>query len=409
MKVTVHDPLHFEVLDTGLGFTEGPVIADDGAVLIVDIDGGRVLRLDGGETTVVATPGGGPNGMALETPTTAIVANNGGFLWSDLEDGTRIPIDRSTHTNEPLGFSGGWIERVDLTSGAVTVLHRQCGGAALRGPNDLVFDEAGGLWFTDHGKGRHESLDRGGLYYVPPDGGAVRRSHSRCSAQTAWACRPTAGACTSQRRTAGGSGPGTSQDQVRWRPPVDRWRCVTAASAWRRRPTRSTRSPSRTTGGRDRRDHRWDRRDHSDGREATVHPVPGDMTTNIAFGGADRRRAVITLSRSGASVETTWPRPGLVVVGTSVTTVAEVLRGHATYDGDALYFEEHTWTYRQLVDEASRCPRLSSTFATAAALLTSACCSTMSRTTSSGSPLRPCREAWSWASTRPTVATGWHS
>ena len=37
-----------------------------------------------------------------------------------------------------------------------------------------------------------------------------------------------------------------------------------------------------------------------------------------------------------------------------MTTVAEVLRGRSTYDGDALYFEEHTWTYRQLVDEASR-------------------------------------------------------
>jgi len=37
-----------------------------------------------------------------------------------------------------------------------------------------------------------------------------------------------------------------------------------------------------------------------------------------------------------------------------VTTVAELLRGRSTYDGDALYFEEHTWTYRQLVDEASR-------------------------------------------------------
>lgn len=47
-----------------------------------------------------------------------------------------------------------------------------------------------------------------------------------------------------------------------------------------------------------------------DGAEIDVHPIPGDVTTNIAFGGADRRRAVITLSRSGRLVETTWPRPG---------------------------------------------------------------------------------------------------
>ena len=48
-----------------------------------------------------------------------------------------------------------------------------------------------------------------------------------------------------------------------------------------------------------------------DGRELDVHPIPGDVTTNIAFGGPDRRRAVVTLSRSGRLAETTWPRPGL--------------------------------------------------------------------------------------------------
>jgi gluconolactonase len=47
-----------------------------------------------------------------------------------------------------------------------------------------------------------------------------------------------------------------------------------------------------------------------DGAELDVHPIPGDVTTNIAFGGPDRRRAVISLSRSGRLAETTWPRPG---------------------------------------------------------------------------------------------------
>ncbi|HXZ61625.1 MAG TPA: SMP-30/gluconolactonase/LRE family protein, partial [Acidimicrobiales bacterium] len=174
MRVTVHDPLQFEVLARGLGFTEGPAIAGDGSVYAVDIDGGRVLRIADGDVAVVATPGGGPNGLALETATTAMVANNGGFLWSEVEGGIRIPIDRATHTNEPPDFTGGWIERVDLGTGDVSVLHRECEGHPLRGPNDLVFDEAGGLWFTDHGKGRRASVDRGGLYYVPPEGRVVQ-------------------------------------------------------------------------------------------------------------------------------------------------------------------------------------------------------------------------------------------
>jgi sugar lactone lactonase YvrE len=66
----VHEPLRFDVLAEGLGFPEGPVIEDDGSVLVVDIDGGRVLRVagggsdTGGGTSVVAEPGGGPNGLA---------------------------------------------------------------------------------------------------------------------------------------------------------------------------------------------------------------------------------------------------------------------------------------------------------------------------------------------------------
>ena len=50
-----------------------------------------------------------------------------------------------------------------------------------------------------------------------------------------------------------------------------------------------------------------------DGEELELLPVPGDVTTNVAFGGPDRRRAVVTLSRSGRVVETTWPRPGLAL------------------------------------------------------------------------------------------------
>jgi gluconolactonase len=50
-----------------------------------------------------------------------------------------------------------------------------------------------------------------------------------------------------------------------------------------------------------------------DGREVDVHPVPGDVTTNLAFGGPDGCRAFVTLSRSGRLAGVDWPRPGLVV------------------------------------------------------------------------------------------------
>jgi gluconolactonase len=311
VRTTIHDPLELEVLGSGLGFTEGPVIADDGAVHVVDIDGGRILRLAGGApAAVVAEPGGGPNGMAPETATTVLVANNGGFLWAEV-NGVRIPIDHPTHTNEPPGFTGGWIERVDLVSGTVTVLHRECDGRALRGPNDLVLDEAGGVWFTDHGKGRRASVDRGGLYYIPPDGSAVVEKafpllgpngvglspdHRRVYvAETftgrlwAWdleapgVIRPVGGSlavrhggvCVAATPYSFDSLAVEADGRVAIGAIADGIVVITP-----------------------------------DGAEIDVHPIAGDITTNIAFGGSDRRRAVITLSRSGRVVETTWPRPG---------------------------------------------------------------------------------------------------
>ena len=41
-----------------------------------------------------------------------------------------------------------------------------------------------------------------------------------------------------------------------------------------------------------------------------------------------------------------------------MTTAAAILRGRAEDDTTALYFEERVWTYRQLLEEASRCAQL---------------------------------------------------
>ena len=44
----------------------------------------------------------------------------------------------------------------------------KCGEHPLKGPNDLVFDRHGGLWFTDLGKRRARDMDVGGFYYIKP-------------------------------------------------------------------------------------------------------------------------------------------------------------------------------------------------------------------------------------------------
>jgi gluconolactonase len=312
-KTTIHEPLSFDVIAEGLGFPEGPVFDEDGSVLVVDIDGGRIVRVADGGTKVVATPGGGPNGMALERGGTAMVANNGGFLWTEV-NGIRIPIEHATHTNEPPGFTGGWMERVDLSSGAVTVLHREFDGRPLRGPNDLVFDEAGGLWFTDHGKGRLQSVDRAALCYVPPDGSGVRCvafpllgangvglspdnrmvyvSETHTGRLWAWDLDGPGEVRASEGSLAvrhGGYCVAATPYSFDSLAIEDDGRIVIGAIG----DGLVVITP--------------------DGREVDVHPIPGDVTTNIAFGASDRRRAVITLSRSGRLAETTWPRPGLAV------------------------------------------------------------------------------------------------
>lgn len=314
MKTTVREPLEFEVLAAGQGFTEGPVVTPDGTVYAVDIDQGRVLRVLEGTVDVVARPGGGPNGLALETPRTAIVANNGGFLWSEVEGAVRIPIDRSTHTNEPPGFAGGWLERVDLESGEVTVSHRQCAGRPFRGPNDLVFDEAGGLWFTDHGKGRHVSVDRGGLYYVPPDGSVVREVAFPLLGPNGVGLSPDGTKVYVSETHTGRlwvwnlAGPGEVHSSAGSLAVRHGGTCLAATPF-------SFDSLAIEADGRIAIGAIADGIVviTPDGAEAEVFPIPGDITTNIAFGGPDGRRAVLTLSRSGSVVETLWPRPGLVV------------------------------------------------------------------------------------------------
>ena len=51
---------------TGLRFPEGPVVMKDGSIVLVEIERQTLLRVgpDGGQQ-VVASPGGGPNGLAV--------------------------------------------------------------------------------------------------------------------------------------------------------------------------------------------------------------------------------------------------------------------------------------------------------------------------------------------------------
>jgi sugar lactone lactonase YvrE len=57
---------------------------------------------------------------------------------------------------------------------AIGILYTAAGKNRLKGPNDLVFDAAGGFYFTGLGKVCERDQDRGAVYYAKADGSMIR-------------------------------------------------------------------------------------------------------------------------------------------------------------------------------------------------------------------------------------------
>src|SRR5262249_42194008 len=135
-----------------VAYPEGLVARPDGWVGLVEVAGGRLMRVSpDGQVSVVATLGGGPNGAAIGPDGAIYVCNNGG-------------LSRQSRT-----FPA--IQRVEPDSGRVDVLYTECDGQPLGSPNDLVFDQTGGFWFTE--------FTGGALCYARPDGTEIRRVVTR--------------------------------------------------------------------------------------------------------------------------------------------------------------------------------------------------------------------------------------
>ncbi len=298
-----------EMIASGLRFPEGPVAMPDGSIILTEIESGYITRIapDGSKSKIAET-GGGPNGLALGPDGKLYCCNNGGFEWQD-ENDFLVPHGIAKD------YSGGSIQRIDIETGAVETLYKSGDfGCILRGPNDIVFDEHGGFWFTDHGKVDYEKRihDVVGIFYAKADGSHLEEvifpsnnpngiglspdGKTLYAAET-YTCRLMKFTITAAGKVAPDVGPGGPGIPL-YRPAGYKFfdslameECGNICVATIGECGISVISP--------------------EGELVEFVPTPDIFTTNICFGGDDRKDAYICLSGSGKLIKMRWKRAGL--------------------------------------------------------------------------------------------------
>jgi gluconolactonase len=298
---------NMEIMATELGFPEGPIAMADGSVLLVEIQRECLSRVHlDKRVEVVAKIGGGPNGAAMGPDGNVFICNNGGFNWVRRGDGWWPHGQASDYTT-------GRIEVVDTRTGRVERLYDQCDGHRLNGPNDLVFDNSGGFWFTDLGKRRDRDMDRGYVYWARADGSEIREVIAAMATPNGIGLSPdgktlyVAETDTGRLWAFDVIGPG----ELRKREGVLPYggRLVTGLGGYRRFDSLAVAASGNIcVGGVD---NGCIVEISPDGSLVRDHPAPDLLTTNLCFGGDDMRTAFVTLSHSGRLGMIRWHEPGL--------------------------------------------------------------------------------------------------
>lgn len=299
--------LEGKILTGQLEFPEGPIAMADGSVLVVEIKGARLTRVrPDGELEVIAQLGGGPNGAALGPDGHCYVCNNGGFAWRT-DDGYSRP------TGPAEAYQGGAIQRVILSTGAVETLYSHCDGVPLHGPNDIVFDNDGGFWFTDFGKKFDDRLMHGFLYYARTDGSAIRAVAQHLLTPNGVGLSPDGRALYVSETESSRLWcyPITDRGEVSlepW-PSPNGGQFLYGSALYQRFDSLAVEESGNicvatlVNGGIS--------VVSPQGELLEFYAAPEGYCTNICFGGEDMRTAFITLSGYGQLMAVPWPRPGL--------------------------------------------------------------------------------------------------
>jgi gluconolactonase len=299
----------FTEIAAGLKFPEGPIAMTDGSVVLVEMFGPRLTRvLPDGTKQVIAEIPGGPNGAAIGPDGALYLCNNGGAFTATEFAGLTFP-----GPFDPTRYLGGRIQRVDLSTGAVTDLYTECDGRPLRAPNDLVFDEHGGFYFTDHGIRDHHARtsDLTGIYYATADGASITELVFPCEAPNGIGLSPDGGTLywaetfTGRvfRRTI--AAPGVLAEPVPGDPAV----CLAGLAGLQLLDSLAVDGAGNvcvatlSNGG--------ITVISPDGAQIEHIPTGDRLTTNLCFGGVGLTTAFITCSGTGRLISMPWRGPGL--------------------------------------------------------------------------------------------------
>ena len=278
-----------DVIAEGLAFPEGPVVMGDGSVIVVEIAGARITRCWNGRKETVCEIGGGPNGAAIGPDGALYVCNNGG-------------MDPATMSSASGPEAGGRIERVDLATGRFERVYDSCDGIRLEGPNDIVFDAAGRMWFTDLGKTHSGIRTASGLFTALPDGSSITAIDRHALSYNGVGLSPDGAtvyvADTHQARLYR-YGRKVEAQRPKWVATAPGHvafdsLAVTAAGNVCVGTLRQGGITTITPAG-----------------ETRFAPFDDRYVTNIAFGGADMQDAYLTFSTRGLLVKVRWDEPGL--------------------------------------------------------------------------------------------------